>query len=413
MKKILLSLLALCSMTAMAKDYTNGFFILNEDWFGHNSSTVNFYSYDSESIDYRVYQAANPGLTLGNTTQFAELGHENIYFCSKQNYGQTGGRFIVADAKTLTKKYSIDEYAGDGDSRAFIAVNDDKGYVSTTKGVYVFDIKNMTMGDKIAKSDAVETANMIKVADKVLVTARSKGFYVIDIATNKLVKTVEVPHLTSVFTIDGAPYAAVNSKGFGAPEPTDDEKFVKINPSTFDIDEEIMVPMASANTWFAWKNCAPAVDNENKVLYYSPWENATFISKYDVATSTFTKEFIKFDKGQKMYGSVVGFDAEKKNIVAMTFNDFSSQDYWLNIYNLNGEKVKQVKLKEHYWFPAMLLFAPTKVVTGVDRVEASKTVTGVHYVNLAGVQSEQPFAGINIKVTTYSDGSTTAVKVMQ
>ena len=45
MKKILLSLLALCSMTAMAKDYTNGFFILNEDWFGHNSSTVNFYSY--------------------------------------------------------------------------------------------------------------------------------------------------------------------------------------------------------------------------------------------------------------------------------------------------------------------------------------------------------------------------------
>ena len=114
-----------------------------------------------------------------------------------------------------------------------------------------------------------------------------------------------------------------------------------------------------------------------------------------------------------MYGSVVGFDAEKKDIVAMTFNDFGSQDYWLNIYNLNGEKVKQVKLKEHYWFPAMLLFAPTKVVTGVDRVEASKTVTGVHYVNLAGVQSEQPFAGINIKVTTYSDGSTTAVKVMQ
>ena len=139
MKKIFTSIIAatLAAGTVAAASYTGGIFLLNEDWFGHNASSVNFYSYDGDSIVYRAYQAANPGSTLGNTAEYAAIDGDNIYFCSKQNYGSTGGRLVVADAKTLEKKASIDAI-GDADTRAFLTVSDTKAYISTSAGVYTY-----------------------------------------------------------------------------------------------------------------------------------------------------------------------------------------------------------------------------------------------------------------------------------
>jgi hypothetical protein len=47
---------------------------------------------------------------------------------------------------------------------------------------------------------------------------------------------------------------------------------------------------------------------------------------------------------------------------------------------------------------------------GVDNVNAAKTVAGVKYVNAAGLQSSKPFEGINVVVTTYTDGTTSVAK---
>ena len=43
----------------------------------------------------------------------------------------------------------------------------------------------------------------------------------------------------------------------------------------------------------------------------------------------------------------------------------------------------------------------------------SKAVAGVKYYNLAGVESNKPFDGVNIMVTTYTDGTKSAVKVVK
>ena len=50
--------------------------------------------------------------------------------------------------------------------------------------------------------------------------------------------------------------------------------------------------------------------------------------------------------------------------------------------------------------------------TGVDEINASKTVAGVRYYNLAGQQVAQ-LSGLAIKVTTYTDGTTSAIKVVK
>jgi hypothetical protein len=52
-------------------------------------------------------------------------------------------------------------------------------------------------------------------------------------------------------------------------------------------------------------------------------------------------------------------------------------------------------------------------VTTVREIAVNRTVTGVYYYNLMGVMSDKPFDGINIVVTTYSDGSRTSKKVLR
>lgn len=55
----------------------------------------------------------------------------------------------------------------------------------------------------------------------------------------------------------------------------------------------------------------------------------------------------------------------------------------------------------------------TKVATGVNDVNCAKEVKGVSYFNMMGVESAQPFDGVNIMVTTYTDGTSSATKVLR
>ena len=54
-----------------------------------------------------------------------------------------------------------------------------------------------------------------------------------------------------------------------------------------------------------------------------------------------------------------------------------------------------------------------KVATGVNDVNSAKEVKGVSYFNMMGVESAQPFDGVNIMVTTYTDGTQSATKVFR
>ncbi len=57
--------------------------------------------------------------------------------------------------------------------------------------------------------------------------------------------------------------------------------------------------------------------------------------------------------------------------------------------------------------------APAVTPTGISSEVAEKTVQSVVYYNLQGVQSAEPFSGINVVVTTYTDGSRSTVKVVK
>jgi hypothetical protein len=51
--------------------------------------------------------------------------------------------------------------------------------------------------------------------------------------------------------------------------------------------------------------------------------------------------------------------------------------------------------------------------TALESLDADKQVTGVKYVNMAGMVSDKPFSGMNVVVTSYTNGTTSTVKVIK
>lgn len=51
--------------------------------------------------------------------------------------------------------------------------------------------------------------------------------------------------------------------------------------------------------------------------------------------------------------------------------------------------------------------------TGVNDVTVAKEVSSVKYVNIAGMESAEPFDGVNVVITTYTDGSKATTKMVK
>lgn len=73
------------------------------------------------------------------------------------------------------------------------------------------------------------------------------------------------------------------------------------------------------------------------------------------------------------------------------------------------EKLKSSLLANIEWFNSHLP-GETNSVTNISIV--NQEVVNVEYINLAGMRSSRPWSGINIKLTTHADGSTSSDKVI-
>ena len=76
-----------------------------------------------------------------------------------------------------------------------------------------------------------------------------------------------------------------------------------------------------------------------------------------------------------------------------------------------GKGYSESNIPTDYAFTPLTL-SSTGIITAVNNVEASKEATSVRYINMQGMSSNKPFAGMNVVVTTYSDGSRTTTKEM-
>lgn len=352
MKKILLSIFTIAAIQtsfAQTKEYTNGIFILNEDWFGHSNGSINFLNQDN-TIDYNIYKTANTNEELGVTPPFATIYGDNFYIVSKQ-----GNRLVVADAKTLQKKESFTTIGGDG--RSFVGVDPKTGYLGTSNGLYLFDIENLKLGALIPGADKVGAfANMIRTSTYVFAVTQKGGIIVIDPKTHTIKQTIAGSFISVTQTKDGNVWGALANK------------LVKINPATLETTEVAIPTKTIPNAWGAWNAGSFTASSQENAIYFFPgsgWSVGATMVKYDVDKNEFNENFTTIPGQDEQYKQVVygaGLRVDPVTdelIVTTTENGYGThyQKNWIHRFDNKGNLIKTIVLDDYYWFQSMPVFS--------------------------------------------------------
>ena len=380
-------------------DYTQGVFFVNEDWYGHQNSTVNFLTNDGEWI-YRVVQKENPGVELGCTNQYGAIYGDRFYLIAKQEKDPgasvTGGRLTVCDAKTMKvlKQFaniSVDANGNsNADGRGFLGVDEHKGYVGTSNGIYVLDLDDLELKGAVTGSENIggsaydqlysgQVGNMVRVGDRVFAVHQSKGLLVINPATDQVEQVIEGVEGwgfgSVVLSKDGNLWLSLaSSSGSGQA----DTRIMKVNPYTLeteviDLPEGIYGP---ANSWYAWTPDCFCASQQQNVLYWnggnSSWFSGYTIYKYDIDRNEFST-YIDYNgdpDGWQIYGCSFRVSPMGDEAFVSLFKSFGDPTYVVRKYDADGKQLAEYPMIQNYWFPSLPVFPDNEapVVNNPDDV---------------------------------------------
>jgi hypothetical protein len=398
--KIILLLTFVLGRSAWAQEYTDGVFILNEDWFGHNNSTLNFLNPETGEFDYHIVQSNtdNGKLSLGCTAQFGAIYGGNMYVISKQDQDPgernlTGGRVVVLDAKTMKIKKSIPVIAekngkSAADGRSFVGVNETKGYIGTSNGIYIMNLTNFEITTCISGSenplitgeednaDGVgplyrnQIGMMIRTHDYVFAIQQDKGILVINPETDTIEQVIEGCFSTMTQSKDGTLWVGINSNldfqeyPYGTSgEKWEGNQLLKLNPATLSHEILEMPHSTGVNqTWYAWTAgslCASAKEN---VLYFTfnpdkwSWFTCSFLYMYDIDQNQFIRIYDSVTEERYFYGAGIRINPLDDKLYAALYLDNIDQTYFFYRMDNEGNRLRQYEPIQRYWFPAMFIF---------------------------------------------------------
>lgn len=392
-------------------DYTKGTFIVNEDWYGHQNSTVNFLTDDGEWY-YRVVQKENPGVELGCTTQYGTIYGDRFYLISKQakdpGASITGGRITVCDAKTMKVIKQIENISTDengtsnADGRGFLGVDEHKGYIGTSNGIFIFDLDNLEVTGRVSGSEngadsdygqlySGQIGNMVRVNDRVFAVHQKNGLLVINPETDEVEQTVEAPEGwgfgSVVLSKDGNLWLSLAaSSGSGQA----DKRIVKLDPNTL---EQTIIECPDgiygpANSWYAWTPDCFCASTQNNVLYWnggnSSWFSGKTVYKYDIDSNTFST-FIDYNDdpdGWQIYGCSFRIDPVTDEAVVSLYKGYGDPTYVVRKYDNEGTQLAEYSMISNYWFPSLPVFPDNEApvvadMDGVDVTEGNATTVSL------------------------------------
>lgn len=374
-------------------DYSKGTFIVNEDWYGHQNSTVNFLS-DDGKWTLRAFQKENPGHQLGCTSQFGTIYGDHFFIMSKQEKDPAaaivGSRLAVINAKTMKV---IKEFTkiGNADGRSFLGVDEHTGYIGTSSGIYLFDIDKMEIGEQIAGTGnstgslyAGQIGTMIRVNDRVFAVHQKDGLLVINAKTHEIETTLLKPSDNNgrglgsiVLSKDGTIWASPTTdiSGTGGSLPL----IWKVDPVTLTI-QQVDIPTANnieeiPNSWYAWTAdgfCAST--QENKIYWKGQGSGSWFtgykIFCYDIDKNDFYKvfDFGKVEGDWRLYGTGFRIDPVSDDMYCFWYHEFLNPEHELAVVGTDGRGETNGTIKgrypydiSNYWFPALPVFPDNEV----------------------------------------------------
>lgn len=406
--------------TAKTTNFTDGFFMVNEEWFGHTNGSVNFIGNNGQ-IDYRVYSTVNNNHAFGATTQFGTIYGDKFYFVSKQaaDGGDTqytpGGRLVVANAQTMQKIATFNTIGG-ADGRSFLGVNEHKGYIGTSNGVYLFDIDNLQVGSVIAGTATSgggqysgQIGNMIRSSQYVFAVKQSEGILIIDPKSDTLIHTIAGSFNSIVQAKDGSIWAI------------QDQTLINIHPTTFATQSYNIPTTQYSDSWGAWNAGSFTASNTENVLYWikagSGWDPGKQIVKFDVTTKAFNENFITIPGQTSTYKQIPYGAALRVNPVtgALILNTTESgygahfQKNWIHTFDSNGNLTDTKTLIDYYWFPSLAVFPDNTAPVISSAFPSQVTATNVTTIDLKTIISDDDNAIAAIVKTVKSNNNSSVV----
>jgi hypothetical protein len=309
-----------------------------------------------------------------------------------------------------------------GDGRAFLGVDEHKGYVGTSNGIYVLDTDHMTLAPSaIPGSEGAgpgnlydtQVGNMARVGEQVFAVHQSKGLLVID-ANDDIIRTViaaprsgnkQLQFASITQSKDGNLWLSVVSQNF----------LVKVDPWTLDTTH-VELPEGWGgiqNFWGAWTPDPFCSDPRENVLYWSPNGRGTLLStesivRYDIDTQQCEVIFDGSTYGDGkwfIYSGGFRVDPVSGNLnVILDHSGYGSNI--LGILNPHTKELKLYPMNVYYWFPSIPVFPDNYGPETTGAFPPAVTLDDTHpsyslWLGDLVTDRDNPDAGI---VKTVSDG---------
>ena len=395
-------------------DYTQGVFMVNEDWYGHNNSTTNYLTRDGKFV-------YNNTTEIGATACFGAAWGNRYYIIAKQAKDPVatveGGRITICDANTMRIIKQIKDIDGK-EGRSFCGVDEHKAYVSTSRGIYTLNLDELTVGAAVKNADGGDAnlgqcGNMVRLGDYVYATEYGKSLRIIDCNTDRLVATISSAKVYSItMSKDGQLWVST------------DKGISRVNTESRQL-EEIALPSGisvPANSSYAWNPDGLCASLQNNVIYWtsaSGW-NTTTVFKYDIDNNEFAKIVDLTNDANKwvMYStSNLRVDPVTDNLYVSLFKGWGSQDYAVRIYDNKGTQLNEYELtQKNYWYPGMFVFPDTEdpIVGNIDavtveenkdvKVDLAKVCSDADNFQAAIIKTVKSVSKDNIATATVKDG---------
>jgi hypothetical protein len=319
--------------------YDNGFFMVSEGNFGVASGDLNFYDYENDSLLEYVYTAENPGKKLGTPSTSMEFGaiHDGKLYL----VGKYKGPFVVLNAGTLKETARIDSVPGH-DGRSFLGLDNNRGLLSTSLGVYPVTLSPLSLGVKIPGVDG-EVGDMIRGGNYIFVMSVKDGIVALNANDYSVAKKLGTAVAGFVQSKDGYIWAASTTQ------------LKKINASTLAVDSITTGFPVFFNQWTYYSSSIVASTADNAIFVVS---DNNKVYRYTGDAASLSTPFITLPAGQYFYGKGIGYDKSKNYLVLNSNTDVygGHPDNTIYIHNATTGALIRSKNYEGYFFPGMAVF---------------------------------------------------------
>lgn len=241
---------------------TKGVFILNEGTFTYANSSLSYYDKEADTVGNNLFFKAN-GSPIGDVGQSLALYNGSLYIVVN------GSKYIYkVDAETLKFQAKLEGFTS---PRNIFSVGDGTAYVSDLQrdGLWLIDLEKMEHIQFIETGNSTEA--MVRVGDELFVSnwsnyyvpnSSNNSVQVIDMKTNTLVETINVPQEPNAMVVDKNDDIWVLCSG-GYNPGEQDPALVRIDPVT----REVVKPLYYFNAGTDYPD-GLAIDGAGENLYY-------------------------------------------------------------------------------------------------------------------------------------------------